>query len=65
MTGNRLWFSAGSLLKQGLCVPPPIWAGSQNNQKCRWCFPLNNPRLSPGREVELIREHREQQRDAW
>lgn len=32
MTGNRLRFSAGSLLKQGLCAAPPVWAGSQSNQ---------------------------------
>lgn len=26
------------------CVPsPPLQAGSQSNQKCRWCSPLNEP----------------------
>lgn len=22
---------------------PPLWAGSQNNQECRWCIPLKDP----------------------
>lgn len=58
VTVSRLWFSAGSLLKQ------PLWAGSQNNQKCRWYIPLSNPcclRKGGGARRRAL----EQQRDAW
>lgn len=66
MTGSRLRFSAGSLLKRGLYASPPLWAGSQNNQKCRWRIPLNNPRLSPGGGWgEAHQRAPEQQKDAW
>lgn len=49
------WLLAGCGALQAVywnrvCVPsPPLWAGSQNNQKCRWHVALNNhPKLPLG-----------------
>lgn len=53
------WLLAGCSSLQAVywsrvCVPsPPLWAGSQNNQKCRWRRQLNNPVLPSGGRSSL------------
>jgi hypothetical protein len=51
------WLLAGCGALQAVywnrvCAPsPPLWAGSQNNHKCRWLIPLNShpfPKLPLG-----------------
>lgn len=66
MTGNGLWFSAGSLLKQGLCAAPPVWAGSQSNQSAGGASRgTTTPGYLLGGGESSSESAWEQQRDAW